>query len=203
MSNDPLTQETPLDQSLAGLTQANAVSIDKAGRHDLVHLIMRHQSFIKAYALVILRDLHMAEDTLQEVCLILAQDWERVPAGLPMPWLKEVIRRKAMDVARRTRRHVLLSPEVLIAVGDAFPAPTEGGEENLRNAMIDCVRKLSGNVRNVIEARYGDGKSCEQIATTIGRSVQGVYAILKRARVTLSDCVKRIEPTVIREVDNA
>jgi hypothetical protein len=29
--------------------------------------------------------------------------------------------------------------------------------------------------------------------------VQGVYAILKRARTALADCVKRIDPSLIRE----
>jgi RNA polymerase sigma-70 factor (ECF subfamily) len=88
---------------------------------------------------------------------------------------------------------------VLITVGDALLPPSSNGEDHLRSAMIDCVRKLNGDTRKVVQARYGDGTSCEDIATSVGRSVQGIYAILKRARTALADCVKRIDPSLIRE----
>ena len=79
-----------------------------SARLGLVQALTLEQGFIQAYAYAIVRDLHLAEDVYQEVAIILAQDWDQVPPGLPRPWLKEVVRRKALEVSRRARRHVLL-----------------------------------------------------------------------------------------------
>lgn len=167
----------------------------RTDRLDLVRLLTRHQAFILAYAHAIVRDHHLAEDTYQEVGLILARDWERLPAGVPLPWLKELVRRKALEVGRRARRHALFSSETLEALGEAFPASDEDGDEGLRSAMADCVRKLPEAIRAVVEARYRDGSSCEDIAVAAGRSVQGVYALLKRARQALAACVGQVDPS--------
>jgi RNA polymerase sigma-70 factor, ECF subfamily len=173
-----------------------------ADRRELMRLVMGHQGFIKAYALAITRDHHLAEDVFQEVCLLLAEQWERTPAGLPVPWLKEVVRRQSLKAATRARRHVLLSHEALVVIGDAFPAPTEDEDRGLRNAMVDCLGKLTGITRKVVEARYSEGSSCENIAAAVGRSVQSVYAILKRSRIALEDCVRRVDPSLIKELSD-
>jgi len=159
---------------------------------------MREQAFIQAYAFAIVRDHHLAEDVYQEVALILAQEWDTIPTDAPRPWLKEMVRRKALEAARKARRHVLLGPETLLAVADAFDAPTETapGDEALRQAMAACVQKLPDDMRAVVDGRYRDDLSCERIAEHVGRSVQAVYALLKRARVALADCDERIAPAV-------
>ena len=59
----------------------------------------------------------------------------------------------------------------------------------MRVAMAECVSGLKGDARRVIEARYCQDLSCEVIATQIERSVQAIYAILKRVRVSLATCV--------------
>ena len=159
-------------------------------RLDLVHALANEQAFIQAYAYAIVRDFHLAEDVYQEVAVILAQDWEQVPAGLPRPWLKELVRRKALEVARRARRHVLLADETLELLAGAFDAAhVEDGR--LREALAKCVGKLPPDIRAVVDLRYRQDLTCEHIAERIGRSVQGVYAVLKRTRTTLAECIAK------------
>ncbi len=168
-------------------------------RLGLVQALTLEQGFIQAYAYAIVRDLHLAEDVYQEVAVILAQNWARVPPGLPRPWLKEVVRRKSLEVARRSRRHVLFSDETLELLAGAFDQlPAE--DRQLREALADCVDKLPPSIRAVLESRYREDRSCDDIAARLGRSVQGVYAVLKRARATLADCIARISPPVNRGV---
>ncbi len=173
-------------------------------RLDLVRLLVREQSFIMAYAYAIVRDHHLAEDVYQEVALILANEWGTIPADAPRPWLKEMVRRKALEVARRARRHVLLSPETLAALAGAFSPDSSAargcGEDYLLEAMAACVQKLPEEIRRLIDARYREGLSCEGVAERIGRSVQGVYAMLKRARAALAQCVDR---TMLSQVPDA
>src|SRR5690606_24153941 len=120
---------------------------------------------------------------------ILANDWNTIPLDAPRPWLKEMVRRKALEAARRSRRHVLLSPDTLLALAGAFdPEAHDAGKHGgdpLREAMAACVEKLPFEVRRVIDGRYREGLRCEDIAVQVGRSVQAVYATLKRARAAL------------------
>jgi RNA polymerase sigma-70 factor (ECF subfamily) len=147
----------------------------------LVQALTAHQALIKGYAYAVVRDFHLAEDVYQDVAVVLAEKWDTVPPGPEIvPWLRETTRRKALEALRKKGRAApLLSDEVLARVGEAFePDP-------------DCVGKLAPAARRVVEARWGEGADCEAIARRLGRSVQGVYALLKRARLALADCVDR------------
>jgi RNA polymerase sigma-70 factor (ECF subfamily) len=176
--------------SLRGLEMS-----DTSNRVQLVQVLARHQGMVKAYAYAILRDFHLAEDVFQEVAVILAERWESVPSGEGLiPWLREATRRKSLETRRKLHRATpTLSEEVLEQVGAAFGPPERDAERrrSLQDVLSQCVGKLMGVARQVIEARWGEGLSCEQIASRIGRSVQGVYAILKRARLLLVQCVDR------------
>lgn len=106
---------------------------------------MREQAFIQAYAFAIVRDHHLAEGVYQEVALILAQEWDTIPTDAPRPWLKEMVRRKALEAARKARRHVPLGPETLLALADAFDPQTQTapGDDSLRRAGSNSPPHLS------------------------------------------------------------
>lgn len=161
-------------------------------RLDMVHLLTSQQQMIQGYAYAITRDHHLAEDTYQEVAAIVAAAWSAVPGGEEaLPWLREVTRRKALELGRRKRRMPALSEEILSAMAECFTDGDQDDERDLRRAMAACVDKLPPEARTVIDGRYRDDLSCEEIAERAGRSVQGVYALLKRLRVSLSRCVQQ------------
>ncbi len=163
-----------------------------------MQLAVIHQRMIEAYAFAITRDVHLAEDVHQEVALVLVTHYDKVPAdGGFMPWLKEVIRRKALELRRReTRMPRLLSPEALDQVAACFPVAVE---DDLPEAMARCVDKLGGDARQAVLGRYGVGLDVPQIAARLGRSVQGAYAVLKRARLALEDCIGRTRRQQVAE----
>jgi len=164
-------------------------------RLGLVQALRREQAFIQAYAYAIVRDHHIAEDVYQEVAMVLAENWETVPIDLPRPWLKEVVRRKALEASRRAHRHVLLGDDTLEFLADTFDQQTTD-EGRLREALADCVKKLSPEVRAVIDCRYLEACSCQTIAERFGRTVQSIYAVLKRTRASLAQCVARADPSL-------
>lgn len=173
-------------------TADSTASISAAHRVRLVQVLARHQVMILAYARAIVRDLHLAEDVYQEVAVILAQDPTRMPEeeGLA-PWLREITRRKALELLRKARRACPLDHEVLELMAGAFePTPPEALGD-LRAAMAGCLDRLPDDSRAIVTGRYADDLSCEDIAARAGRSVQGVYAVLKRMRLALQDCVER------------
>jgi len=161
---------------------------------DLRDLAMRvaieHRRMIEAHAYAITRDFHLVDDVYQEVALLVVGRWDRLPAGAGViPWLKEITRRKALELARKqSRLSRWLSDEALQHVEAALPVPAE---HSLADAMLRCVEKLPADARNAILGRYGENLAVEEIARRIGRTVQGSYALLKRARLSLEECVNR------------
>ncbi len=163
-------------------------------RVDVIRALERYRVMIVGYAYAITRDHHLAEDVFQEVAVVVAERPQRLPdddgAGR---WLREVSRRKSLELLRRSRRQgVLFEEEVLVQLGDAFAekAPNEH-HARLKAAMSACVDGLGGDARTVVCGRYVEGAACETIADRIGRSVQAVYAVLKRTRLSLARCVEK------------
>jgi RNA polymerase sigma-70 factor, ECF subfamily len=168
-------------------------SVSALQRVRLVQVLTRHQLMITAYARAITGDAQLAEDVYQEVAVILAQDPTRIPqaeAEVPV-WLRAVTRRKALEVGRQARRTPRLAEDVIELVGEHFEAGPSDGMTTLREAMASCLSSLPQDQRRIIDGRYRDDLTCEDIAAQVGRSVQGVYAVLKRVRVALQDCVER------------
>lgn len=180
---------TPFESAAPG----DALSASGAYRVRLIQVLTQYQSMIQAYAYAIVRDHHLAEDVYQEVATIVASRSDGLPEGEGVvPWLREIARRKALELRRKAKRvGILLSDEVLEAIGPAFEATADDDGVELRSAMAICVEKLPPEARIVVEGRYGSERSCEELAEEIGRSVQGVYGLLKRLRQTLSRCVQQ------------
>lgn len=159
----------------------------------LVQVLTRHQLMITAYARAITGDAHLAEDVYQEVAVVLAQDPTRIPQADDevAVWLRSVTRRKALETGRHARRTPRLADDVLELVGGHFEPCASDGLATLREAMASCLGTLPPDQRSIVDGRYRDELTCEAIAERAGRSVQGVYAVLKRVRVALQDCVER------------
>ncbi|RPH41065.1 MAG: sigma-70 family RNA polymerase sigma factor [Planctomycetota bacterium] len=160
-------------------------------RIELVQAVTRHQSMIQAYAYAIVRDFHAAEDIFQEVAIIVAEHWESVPAGDGLiPWLRETTRRKALEALRKQRRSsIVLSDSVFEKLADSFKPGGPGPD--LKEALASCLSRLEGPSRAILEARCGQGLAGDVIAQRLGRTIQSVYSILKRARVILAQCVEK------------
>ncbi len=166
-------------------------------RISLVQYLARQQVVLHGYAYAICGDHHVADDAVQELSLVVAADPQRVLGGGDdaARWLRAVLRNKTITLARQAGRQRLtrsFSSEVLDALGTCLDdVDNEATERHrrMRSAMADCVAALSGDARRVVEARYCQEHSCEAIAAQVKRSVQAVYAILKRVRQALASCV--------------
>ncbi len=158
----------------------------------LIEILTRYQIMIQAYAHAIVQDFQLAEDVYQEVGVHIVSHPDDVPVGPGLePWLREVTRRKSLEVRRRSRRiQPLLSDEALEAIAPSFAPPNREGQD-LRDRLIDCTKKLQTSARAVIHARYAENLACDEIARRTQLSIQSVYAILKRAKVALHECVER------------
>lgn len=165
---------------------------DGPGR--VARLLMRHRGVLFAYLLAALRNPHDAEDLLQDVSLAASSAWAQYRPGTPfLAWAREIARRRILDYGKRqSRRHALLEPDVLEALDAAAVAvDAEQPLEPRRDALRLCLTKVDGDARRILELRYAEKVEVGRIAQVVGRSVQGSYAVLKRTKQLLRDCIDR------------
>ena len=145
---------------------------------------------IQGYALAITADHQLAEDAYQEVAAVVSADPDAMPSGdEALPWLREVARRKALELGRSERRdRRVLSDGILDSLATDFAPRGEGGE--LATRLARCVEQLAAEHRRILAGRYDEKLTAEEIAHRAGRSVQGVYAVLKRVRRALARCMR-------------
>lgn len=164
-------------------------------RISLVQFLARQQAMLRGYAFAICGDHHVADDAVQELSLIVAADPQRFLDGSDdaARWLRAVLRNKTLELARRAGRQRrglgLAVVEALARTMDETDDEAAERHRRMRVAMAACVSALGGDARRIIEARYCQDLSCEAIAAQVRRTVQAVYAILKRVRLALADCV--------------
>lgn len=122
-----------------------------------------------------------AEDVVQEACLQLLENWDRVDH--PRPWVFYVVRRRAIDQIRKDGRR---ATESLDAIGD-LPALLAYSED--RDGVMDVMQaleQLPARQRQVILLRTVMGFTHREIAKELGLSEGTVASHLHRARSTIA-----------------
>ena len=160
----------------------------------VAELLRQHHAALYAYALACVRSHHDAEDVLQDVAVVVTASADKLAdeAGF-LPWAREIVRRCALAHGRKARREPTLDPELLQRLAEAAdrverarPTPTQ------QELLHACLDGLPAESRRLILMRYdGSAAGAEDLARRLGRTVQAVYAQLKRIKAALRECVER------------
>jgi RNA polymerase sigma-70 factor (ECF subfamily) len=155
---------------------------------------MQHRTALYGYVFACVRNHDDAEDIFQIVSVAVTESISRLTdeAGF-LPWAREIARRRILAYRRNTRREQPFDPEVMRRLAEAAdrvervqPASRQ------RAALTACLESLPTESRRLILMRYDESaKSAEELAEHFGRSVQSIYAWIKRIKVALRECVER------------
>jgi len=152
-------------------------------------LVKRYERPVRAIALGVLGDYHLASDVSQDAFVTA---YENLP-GLRKPtafgaWLMKITRRCALDWARRKRDEAGLEPVV---------RPTTHNPGCLldeeKQWLLSAVVKLPKGEGQVVMLRYFAGHSIKDVAEIVGRSVGTVTKQLSRAHKRLRNILERSE----------
>jgi len=159
-------------------------------QEQILRLLTRERRMIQAFVRAIVSDFHLAEDILQEVFVVALQRRDQFVDGTNFcAWVREIARRVALAKVRKSGRDALtLTPEVLDAVEPSFDLEAERWEEE-RRALSACVESLPEESRKILALRYVQAAPLTHISFDVGRSTDGVKALLKRIRQRLAECV--------------
>ena len=158
---------------------------------DFGKIVSAHEAAVRAYISVRLDDPFEAHDLAQEVFLLLWKKIGSLDLDRPLrPWLLGV----AANLIRRHRRKGRAIPvgggaSILDLLNDKIDeAPPIDGP--IFAMMEECLTKLVGDGRKLIESRYVDGLGIAEICRRDGSKHSSVTMKLFRLRATLQECIE-------------
>jgi RNA polymerase sigma-70 factor (ECF subfamily) len=160
----------------------------------VARLLMQHRATLYGYIFACVRNHADAEDILQNVCVAVTESIDRLAHedGF-LPWAREIARRRVLAHRRTARREQPCDPELVRCLAEAADRVEERKPASAQQqALMACLEKLPPASRRLIVLRYdGSVDGADQLAGLFGRSVQGIYAQIKRIKQALRQCVER------------
>lgn len=152
-------------------------------------LVRRYERPVRAVALDVLGDYHMATDVSQDAFV---RAYERL-ARLRRPeafgqWLMKITRRCALDSVRRKTREARLK----IKINSTLENPNGQLDED-KQRLLAAVVKLPKGEKQVVMLHYFGENSVNDVAEILGRNVGTVTKQLSRARTRLRKILERSE----------
>jgi RNA polymerase sigma-70 factor (ECF subfamily) len=164
------------------------------GAGEVARLLMKHRTALYGFIFACIRNHADTEDVLQNVSVAVTESIAQLrdESGF-LPWAREIARRRILAWRRTAKRESACDPELVRALAEA----SERVERDLpasdhRAALMACLEMLPGESRKLIVMRYDKSfGNIASLADRFGRSVQSVYAQLKRIKIALRECVSR------------
>jgi len=175
MDKHHASENAPADKSLQRFTE----------------LWMANQHVLGGFVRLQVRDHHVAEDIMQEVARDATENFDRYDASRPFgAWLIGIARRRvALYYRKQERRPLTFSSELMDRIEQSYVSMQP--EVDDRMAMLEtCVQMLGERHRRLIELRYEQMLSPDEIAAKVGANVGNVNVMLHRIRKALVDCVQ-------------
>jgi len=138
-------------------------------------LVKRYEPAVRAVAMSVLRDAHLAQDAAQEAFV---KAYEKLgslrQAGAFGPWLLQITRRCALDLVHMYRERSLLDEDIAVV-----PPVSLLDEE--KELLLAAILELRESERQVVMLRHFGGYSVKEVADITGRGVGTVTKQLSRA----------------------
>ena len=159
---------------------------------EFVFLLARHERFLGAYVMTMVPHPQDADDILQEAKVVMWRHFAKFETGTNFgAWARKIAFHQVLAHRKRRQRDRLdFSEDFLRAVADE----AEQGADRLEyreHLLHECLAKLSADHRDVVQLRYHEELSLEDMAARLGRTVGALYRLLSRVRQNLHECVTR------------
>jgi RNA polymerase sigma-70 factor (ECF subfamily) len=165
---------------------------------------LAHRDLLLSFIYSLTRDLDVAEEVFQEVSLAILQEARNgTRVDNYMAWAREVARRRIAEYFRTrskdASRRLPESMDELVDQAFAEHQPVLEAHETQLTHLLECLKRIAGRSRQVVEGFYRQRKSVKDIAAAIGWNPNSVKVALSRARKALAECIEN-RMNVRREV---
>jgi RNA polymerase sigma-70 factor (ECF subfamily) len=162
---------------------------DPAEAEPMQALVGRFELPLLQFATRILGDRDRARDVVQETFVSYQRDSvSHSLNGKPATWLFTVCRNRALNVCRKEKRMTYLDQEILETSAAHDPLPAEQLEQKeARGFLLRIVESLPARQQEIIQLKFQNDLSYQQISEVTQLSVSNVGVILHNALKTLRE----------------
>jgi RNA polymerase sigma-70 factor, ECF subfamily len=166
--------------------------LDQKAITELTVYWTKAQPHVANFISLMVPDFHDAEDVLQRVAVALVKKFHEFDRQRSFPdWAVGIARYEILAYRRRKARDRHVFDEEIIEKISQMYREVEPGLDEIREALGECVEKVSGRNRRLLEMWYLHGVDQVKIARELDTTPNTVYVTLHRIRTALRDCVRR------------
>ena len=158
----------------------------------LVKNIIRHKRVIEGMITALIGDASAAEDLFQEVAVIMTRKREEVDELCRfVAWGRSIAINVVRDYRKsRARRRVLFLDDASLDVVAAEFEKDDAVWDERRHPLRKCTETLPARERQVLQRRYHEDESVEEVAASLSMSRGALDTMLYRIRKSLQLCVE-------------
>jgi RNA polymerase sigma-70 factor (ECF subfamily) len=165
-------------------------------KEELIKRFLENRDVLMGFVYALTRDFDVAEEIFQNVAVSIIGAAEKA-TGVEnfLGWAREIARHRVADYYRQNaRRSALERPSggMIEVISQTFQENDLTPQVNqLRmKSLLECLERLTGRSRDVIEGFYRGRKSVRDLAVSLDWKENSVKVALSRARKVLADCVE-------------
>ena len=149
-----------------------------------------------AYARSLLGNYAGADDVVQEALLVVFKKYDQFREGTSMlAWCRSIVRIEVLRAKQRYQRERTLAERLLDdavdAAFDEFQMEKQKDEvESRRAALRHCLDAVPERGQGVLQARFADELSYQQIGERLGMTIEAVRKALFRLKKNVRTCVE-------------
>ncbi|MBA2117045.1 sigma-70 family RNA polymerase sigma factor [Bremerella alba] len=156
-----------------------------------IQLLTENQNRLYGYIFSLIGERSHTADVLQETNLVLWRKIDQFDPRRPfLPWAFSIARFQVLANLRdRKRDRVLLNSELIESMSSEAESMA-GQIDGIREALSRCVQQLNSANRQLIQRRYFEAESLDEIAETSNRTAGAIKVALLRVRKQLAQCIQ-------------
>ena len=149
-----------------------------------------------AYARSLLGDYTAADDAVQEAMIVVVKKHDQFEEGTSiLAWCRSIVRIEVLRARQRHQRERTLTQHVLDdAIDGAFDKYQTSSSldetESRREVLRGCLERVPDRGKSVLNARFADELSYQQIAEKLELTIEAVRKTLFRVRKQVRSCVE-------------
>jgi len=159
-------------------------------------LVSMHEGWVRGFLRSRIRDWAAADDLAQEVFVTAFRKIRDFRGESEFEgWLRGIAVNLLRNFIRKRCEVCIGGSGELQDLLDQQPREIESGGPAL-DALHECLSRIDGAARQLLDARYVNGRSVRELSAETGRGYSALTMHLHRLREVLADCVrKKLEVT--------
>ncbi|HYG73664.1 MAG TPA: sigma-70 family RNA polymerase sigma factor [Planctomycetota bacterium] len=181
-----MSEQTPLETILTRVLDGDSDAF--------AEVVRRYQKDVWRVVVSLLHNFDASQELVEQVFVEAYLSLDQFERGKDFSfWIKgvarNVVREELRKKTRESKRLEVYRDHLIARLDD--DAQAESHESELKESLAGCREKLPEVSARALDLRYRQGKSFEEIAEEMGRTVEATRQLLSRVRILLRDCIDR------------